>query len=209
MYQLSKLILILLIMSSLTACFNQATKGGAIGAGTGATIGGIAGDKEGALLGGIVGGVAGHLIGKRMDEQATELREVTGVEEVAYDAEKQKIEAQMQILFDIDKTEIKAAEAKKLDELAAVFVKYPENIVIIEGHTDSIGENEYNQDLSERRAASIERYLAQKDLRISGLSSTGFGEKYPIASNETKAGRAKNRRVAIKISFDPERIPQK
>ncbi|RMH73374.1 MAG: OmpA family protein [Gemmatimonadetes bacterium] len=188
-------------------------KGAGIGAATGAIIGGIIGHQsgnktEGAVIGAAAGGVLGAIIGKRMDEQAKELEQVPGMEDVQYDEEEQKIEARIKILFDTDKAEIKPTEAAKLDELANVFSKYPENIVVVEGHTDSDGSEEYNLKLSQRRAKAVEDYLKAKNLDIASLSSIGYGEAQPIASNDTPEGKAMNRRVEIQITVDPSRVPQ-
>lgn len=192
---------------------SNTTKGAAGGAAAGAVIGGIIGHQsgnktEGAVIGAAAGGVLGAIIGKRLDQQAKELEEVEGVEEVTVDKESQQIEARAKIQFDTDKAEIKSSEAVKLNELAQVFSKYPENIVVIEGHTDSDGSDDYNQKLSEKRAASVEAYLRGKNLDIASLSSVGYGESQPIADNSTSSGKAMNRRVEIKISVDPERVPQ-
>lgn len=194
------------------AATNQ-TKGTVGGAAAGGILGGVIGKKsghtkEGAVVGAVVGGVLGTIIGKRMDEQAKQLEEVPGVEDVSYNEEAQQIDARAEILFDVDSDLIKPSEAAKLDELAKVFASYPENIVFIEGHTDSDGTDEYNKTLSERRASAIENYLRSKNLDIASLSSAGLGESRPIASNATSEGKAKNRRVEIKISVDPNRVPQ-
>ena len=154
-----------------------------------------------------MGGATSAIIGKRLDNQAKELEKVPGVENVTVDQEKQKIEATLKINFDVDKDAIKT-EATKLDDLAGVFTKYPENIVVLEGHTDADGAESYNQTLSEKRAKSVENYLRGKNLNIASLSSTGYGETRPVASNETQEGKAQNRRVEIKISVDPNRVPQ-
>ncbi len=203
------------IMPLLGGCgaTNQ-TKGAVIGAGAGTVLGGVIGHqsdhkKEGAIIGAVAGTVIGALIGKRMDNQAAELEKVQGVEAVKVNTEagQEGIEAKMKVLFDVDKVDIKPAEALKLDDLAAVFAKYPENIVVIEGHTDSDGSNQYNQQLSERRAGAIEGYLRVKNLNIAKLSSVGYGESMPIAPNDTAMNKATNRRVEIKISVDPSRVP--
>lgn len=218
---LKKEILLLLLMGIITnplylggcATTSSQTKGTAIGAVTGGAIGAIIGNKSdhrdrGAIIGATVGGVLGNIIGKRMDDQAQELKKVPGVENVNYDPQQQKINTEMKILFDVDKADIKPSEAVKLDGLATTFAKYPENIVIIEGHTDSDGTNNYNQTLSERRATAIEQYLRQKSLNIASLSSVGYGETRPVVSNDTPENKEKNRRVEIKISVDPNRVPQ-
>ncbi|MBN1625162.1 MAG: OmpA family protein [Deltaproteobacteria bacterium] len=209
--------IIFLFLSSvfyLTGCETSRTaKGAGIGAAAGAAVGAIIGHQsdhrtEGAAVGAVVGGTVGAIIGKRLDNQAKELEQVQGVENVNVDQEQQKIEATLKINFDVDKDVIKPTEASKLDELAGVFANYPENIVVLEGHTDSDGAESYNQTLSEKRAKSVENYLRGKNLNIASLSSAGYGESRPIASNETQEGKAQNRRVEIKISVDPNRVPQ-
>ena len=198
----------------MTGCAASNTaKGAGIGAAAGAAVGAIIGHQSGnrttgAVVGGVAGGALGALIGKRLDNQAKELEKVQGVEDVKVDQEKQKIEATLKINFDSNKDVIKSTEATKLDELAGVFSKYPENIVSLEGHTDSDGTEAYNQTLSEKRAKSVETYLRGKNLNIASLTSTGYGETRPVSSNETAEGKAMNRRVEIKISVDQSRVPQ-
>lgn len=198
----------------LSGCETSKTaKGAGIGAAAGAAVGAIIGHQsdhrtEGAVIGGVVGGTVGAIIGRRLDKQAKELEQVEGVENVNVDQEKQKIDATLKINFDVDKDVIKPTEATKLDELAGVFANYPENIVMLEGHTDSDGSESYNQTLSEKRAKSVENYLRAKNLNIASLSSIGYGESRPIAPNDTKEGKAQNRRVELKISVDPNRVPQ-
>jgi outer membrane protein OmpA-like peptidoglycan-associated protein len=182
--------------------------GAAVGAGVGAIIGHQTGDRnKGAAIGAGAGALLGAVIGDRMTRQKEELQQVPGVENVNYDPQQQTIETKMQVLFDVDKDLIKPSEASKLDQLAAVFAKYPENIVLIEGHTDSDGTDAYNQKLSERRAKSIENYLRAKNLGIASLTSIGYGESRPVADNTTAAGKAQNRRVELKISVDQSRVP--
>jgi len=213
---ISHLIIVSFVLSvfCLNGCETSKTaKGAGIGAAAGAAVGAIVGHQSGnrttgAVIGGVVGGATGAIIGRRLDNQAKELEQVKGVESVKVDQEQQKIEATLKINFDIDKDAIRATEAAKLDELAGVFSKYPENIVVLEGHTDSDGAEAYNQTLSEKRARSVENYLRGKNLNIASLSSAGYGETRPVASNETQEGKAQNRRVEIKISVDPNRVPQ-
>lgn len=219
---MKKMVQLVLMLNVVTAAIylngcgvSNAAKGGAIGTVAGGGLGAIIGDKpgrekEGAIIGAVIGGAVGTYIGNRMDQQAAQLEEIPGVQDVNVNKEEgnQLIEATMQVNFDWDDDRIKAVEKPKLDQLAAVLSDYPENIVLIEGHTDSDGEEEYNQDLSERRANSIKTYLQQKNLNIAGLSSVGYGETRPIASNDTAYGKAQNRRVEIKISIDSERAQQ-
>jgi len=192
---------------------SKTTKGAGIGAASGGLLGAIighqSGHKEGgAAIGAVAGGALGALIGHRMEQQAQELETVEGMEDVSYNEQTREIDATMDIKFDFDKATIRASEKRKLNELARVFSKYPENIVVIEGHTDSQGSASYNQRLSELRAARVAEYLRSENINISDLTARGYGESQPVASNDTAAGRAKNRRVEIEISADPERVPR-
>ncbi len=203
-------------LTYLTACGTSKTlQGTGIGAVAGAAIGAAIGDKpgrekEGAIIGSVIGAGIGGFIGSRIDKQAAELNTIPGVSEVKVEKEEgnQKIETQIKVLFDFDDASIKPSEYSKLDKLADVLSKYPENIVVIEGHTDNVGEEDYNQQLSEQRAQSIENYLRNKNLSISNLSSIGYGETKPIVPNDTEDGRALNRRVVIKITIDQQRAAE-
>jgi OOP family OmpA-OmpF porin len=103
------------------------------------------------------------------------------------------------VLFDFDKTAIKPDGAKILDRLIAFLKENPDKRVDLEGHTDSVGTEKYNQGLSERRAASVQDYLTKRGVNASRITMKGFGESKPIADNKTAEGRAKNRRVEIKV----------
>ncbi len=217
---MQKIMSVLSLLLFISGCsLTPEQKSGAIGGGIGAVVGGAMGSVIGgatgsehrtrdAVIGATVGTALGVLIAQRMTKQQEELRQVPGVEKVNYDEQKQTIDATLRVLFDYDKAEVKTSEALKLDDLAKVFANYPENIVTLEGHTDSDGSDAYNQSLSERRAAAIEAYLRGKNINISQLSSAGYGESRPIASNETADGKAQNRRVEIKIAVDASRVPQ-
>ncbi|MCF8026310.1 MAG: OmpA family protein [Desulfobacteraceae bacterium] len=208
------LMVIIPLAIALAGCgANKTTKGAGAGAVAGGLLGAIIGHQSGHKEGGAVIGAAagagiGGLIGYRMEQQARELETVQGMENVSYNEETKEIDATMNILFDFDKATIRPAEKSKLDELARVFSKYPENIVIVEGHTDSKGSAAYNQKLSELRASRVAEYIRSKDFDISRLTARGYGESQPIATNETAEGREQNRRVDLQISADPERVPQ-
>jgi outer membrane protein OmpA-like peptidoglycan-associated protein len=212
--------LLVILITGVSACAGTpqqqgAAKGGAAGAVVGGLLGNVIGGATGsdhrsrdAAIGAAAGGILGAIIGQRMNQQTHELAQVQGVETVNYDQQAQTIDATLRILFDVDRAEVTYSEATKLDQLASVFAKYPENIVTLAGHTDSDGSDAYNQQLSERRAQAIELYLRRKNLNIANLSSVGYGESRPIASNGTADGKAQNRRVEINISVDPNRVPQ-
>jgi OOP family OmpA-OmpF porin len=103
------------------------------------------------------------------------------------------------VLFDFDKTAIKPDGAKILDRLVAFLKENPDKKVELEGHTDWIGTDKYNQGLSERRAASVRAYLVKQGVSPGRITTRGFGESKPIADNKTRDGRAKNRRVEVNV----------
>ena len=103
------------------------------------------------------------------------------------------------VLFDFDKTAVKPDGAKILDRLVDFLKENPGKGADLEGHTDSIGTDKYNEGLSQRRAAAVRDYLVKKGADPKLLTTRGFGESKPIADNKTKDGRAKNRRVEIKV----------
>jgi OOP family OmpA-OmpF porin len=104
------------------------------------------------------------------------------------------------VLFDFDKSTIKPEAAAILDRLVVFMNQNKDKKVNLSGHTDSIGTEAYNQKLSERRSNSVKSYLTKKGVDASRISAQGFGETKPIADNKTKEGRAKNRRVEIKVN---------
>ncbi|MBI2088073.1 MAG: OmpA family protein [Deltaproteobacteria bacterium] len=89
--------------------------------------------------------------------------------------------------------------AKILDRLVEFLNQNPDKRVELEGHADWIGTEKYNQGLSERRAASVRNYLVKKGINLNRITTRGFGELKPIADNKTREGRAKNRRVEVKV----------
>lgn len=101
------------------------------------------------------------------------------------------------VLFDFDKSTLKPAGQEILDVAASVIRGQPGVRYHISGHTDSRGSDAYNQGLSQRRVNTVHDYLIQRGVPASQLSSSAHGESQPIASNDTDAGRAKNRRVEI------------
>jgi outer membrane protein OmpA-like peptidoglycan-associated protein len=100
--------------------------------------------------------------------------------------------------FAFDSAQLNSSASATLDEVAGALRSQPEVPYEVGGHTDSIGSNAYNQDLSERRAASVYNYLVGHGVAASQLSTRGYGETQPVASNDTEEGRAANRRVEIR-----------
>ena len=101
--------------------------------------------------------------------------------------------------FDFNKATLTAAGTAKLDEAATVLAENPSVTVNVDGHTDSVGSDAYNQGLSERRAKAVVDYLVAKGVDAARLSPTGYGESKPVATNDTAEGRALNRRVELLV----------
>ena len=184
--------------------WSRTQKGGAIGAGAGGALGAIIGHKAGstvvgALLGAAIGGAAGAYIGNYMDKQAAEIeRDIAGarVERVG---EGIKITFSSGIMFDVDRAVLKNQYTGELSELSTILNKYEDTNILLEGHTDSTGSEEYNLELSKKRAQSVANYLSTQKVNPTRFTIMGYGESQPIASNETEEGRAQNRRVEVAI----------
>ena len=111
----------------------------------------------------------------------------------------EKVTLAADVLFDFDKSVLKPEGMAKLDDLAGKVKAINLEVVIAIGHTDSIGSDAYNQKLSVRRAESVKAYLVSKGVEPNRIYTEGKGEKQPVASNKTKEGRQKNRRVEIEV----------
>lgn len=183
------------------AQWSNTQKGAVIGAGAGAAIGGLIAEKTvaGVLIGAAVGGAAGALIGNYMDKQAAEIqRDIEGAK-VERIGEGIKITFDSGILFDIDKAVLKPQVQSELTELAGILLKYEDTNIMLAGHTDATGPEDYNMELSRRRAQSVADFLAARNVDPVRFTVQGFGETQPVASNETALGRAQNRRVEVAI----------
>ena len=165
----------------------------------GALAGAAIGTAAGAIIGAAVGGVAGAYIGNYMDKQAAEIeRDLEGAR-VERIGEGIKITFDSGILFDVDRSELRPEARSNLTNLAVILNKYADTNVLIEGHTDSTGPEEYNLALSDRRAKSVSNYLAVEKVDPTRFTVMGYGESQPIEDNATAAGRQANRRVEIAI----------
>ena len=107
------------------------------------------------------------------------------------------------VLFETGRADLKAGAAGNLSKLVAFLTKYPERVVAIEGYTDSVGSDDYNQALSQRRADSVKSYLVRAGIESGRLSASGMGKNDPVASNDSAIGRQQNRRVAVIINNPP------
>ena len=188
---------------------NNAQKGtgaGVVAGGAaGALIGG--GGKSsiiGALIGAAVGGGAGYLIGHHMDKQAEEIKQAVPDAQVERVGEGINMTFNSGLLFKINSSDISDSAKYNLSRVASVFNKYPETLILIEGHTDNTGTNEYNMNLSEKRAESVSNYLVSQGVASSRLNVKWYGEDQPKYPNDTDANRKLNRRVEVGVMADNE-----
>jgi outer membrane protein OmpA-like peptidoglycan-associated protein len=176
-----------------------ALAGAAVGAGSGALIAGKGHRGTGALIGGAIGAAGGGAIGNYMDRQAAEMKRKLPEAAIAREGDKLYVALPSGILFGVDKTDIKPEARESIAKAAEVLVKYPDTYITVEGHTDSTGPSEYNQNLSERRADAVRGMLLRDGVPASRLSIKGYGESDPIADNSTPEGQQLNRRVQLEI----------
>jgi len=189
-----------------TGCsqMTRTQKGAVIGTAAGGTLGAIIGKKAGntavgAIVGGAIGGAAGAVIGKRMDKQAEEIKRTVPGAEVIQAGEGLIVKFDSGILFDFNKSDLKDNARTNIQNLAATMKNNPETNILIVGHTDDVGSDDYNMSLSRRRAASVRDFTIAQGIPSNRLSIEGRGESEPIADNTTESGRAQNRRVEIVI----------
>lgn len=110
------------------------------------------------------------------------------------------------VLFDVDKSDLKATGVRDVQKLASFLNENPERQLMVEGYTDSTGAASYNQQLSQRRAESVLRALTHAGVSAQRIQVVGYGQQYPVASNDTASGRAQNRRVEVTISNNDQRV---
>jgi outer membrane protein OmpA-like peptidoglycan-associated protein len=183
---------------------SNAVKGGVIGGVSGGVVGGVIGDQLGntalgAIIGAAVGGTAGVLIGSYMDRQAEEMQNDIAGAKIERVGEGIKITFDSGILFATNSSTLQTQAKTNISKLAAILGKYPDTDILVTGHTDSDGTEEYNQTLSEKRAKSVSDYTIAQGINSSRFSIIGLGENEPVASNETADGKHLNRRVEIAI----------
>ena len=148
-----------------------------------------------------IGAVAGGSVGFYMDKQEDKLRKQmqgTGVS-VTRDGDTITLNMPSNITFDTNRYMLKSQFNQTLDSVVLVLNEYKSTMITVIGHTDSTGSKEYNQNLSVQRALSVADYLASKGVAEQRLAASGYGEAFPIATNNTEAGRAQNRRVEIQL----------
>jgi outer membrane protein OmpA-like peptidoglycan-associated protein len=200
-----KKISIAVLAVGLAACdsipTNYTNQGVAIGAVSGAVIGATAysGNRSrGAIIGAIGGGLAGGAVGTYMDNQKRDLEKNLAKEIQSGDAKVDKLPNDVvritmtsHTAFDTNSTVVKQSFYSTMDKLSDVMTRYQKTTLTVVGHTDNVGTDKYNQDLSQ--------YLESKHVNPVRLATAGKGESEPVASNTTEAGRQLNRRVEIYV----------
>tara|TARA_R110001592_G_scaffold312206_1_gene587350 strand:+ start:87968 stop:88639 length:672 start_codon:yes stop_codon:yes gene_type:complete len=188
---------------------NNTQKGAGIGAVTGAIAGGIIqGNLKGALIGAAIGGASGGVIGNVMDKQARK------IEEAIPGAEVERVGEGIHVIFGensgvnfaTNKSELTATSKENLEGVAKILLEFPDTNISIQGHTDNTGKEDYNLQLSRKRADSVAKFLSDKGVSYSRFNIEAFGQSAPRFDNTTSEGRAQNRRVEMAISANQEMI---
>lgn len=211
---IARIVAITLMCSLVASCgamqnANRTQKGAGAGALGGALIGGLTGGGvRGVLIGAAIGGAAGGLIGHSMDKQADK------IEEAVPGAEVERVGEGIQIVFDdksgvnfaFNSADLTATAKTNLDAVADVFIEFPDTDLLIEGHTDSVGNADYNMALSQRRAQAVADYLKSKGVAAGRFTVKALGETKPRFDNATAEGQAKNRRVEVGVAANEQMI---
>ncbi len=205
----ASVVILCLVLAS--GCGPRTTRGAGIGAAVGAVTGAVVGHQtghrtEGAVIGAATGAAVGGLIGARLDKQAEELAKI---------AETKRTEQGLivtlssnRIHFDVNSSSVKDDSRAILADLAGVLKNYPEDVIVVAGHTDSDGTSDYNMSLSEMRAQSVADVLMSNGVPRGSIEAHGYGETQPVASNDTPDGKAQNRRVELSITVDESKVPK-
>ena len=191
----------------------KAAAGAALGAIAGAIIGYQGDHSGGALKGALIGGAGGAAIGAGvghyMDKQQAEFDRRLANEQAAHQVEIQrlrnenlKITMNSEVSFDFNSAEVKPSFRSTLDKVSDILARYQRTHITIVGHTDNVGSDAYNQNLSLRRAQAVADYIESRGVQASRVRTEGRGESQPRASNDTEAGRQLNRRVELLIIPD-------
>lgn len=214
MKQIFAIVIAGLFALSIVGCktMSKSQKGAAVGAGAGGAVGAGVGKAAGntalgAIIGAAVGGVAGGIIGKKMDQQAQEIEQIPGAE-VTRVGEGINVTFDSGVLFAHDSEELNGDSQEKLQELAKILSKYPDTYILVEGHTDASGADNYNNKLSKRRAEEVSDYLESAAIDDSRIKTKWYGESQPKYSNESPEEMAKNRRVEFAIYANEEMVEE-
>lgn len=193
-----------ILVSGCAANASNTQKGAGIGAVVGAVLGKATGDnaKSRYVWGAAVGALAGSAIGSYMDKQEQEFREElsdTGVS-VERDGDNLRLIMPGNITFATGSANIVSNFGPILNDVVTVLNRFDKTVLHVSGHTDNVGNDEYNQQLSLNRANSVKNYLIQHNVDARRVTTQGFGESMPVADNSTESGRQQNRRVELTIT---------
>jgi outer membrane protein OmpA-like peptidoglycan-associated protein len=181
-----------------------ATGGAVVGAILGQAIGhNTKGTLIGAAIGSALGGAGGFGIGQMMDKQEKEMRDALARSEAAAvkrEGNLLSVTFKGDVTFATNSTEVRPELYTEINRVASVLNQYPDTLISIEGHTDSKGSDEYNMNLSRRRAEAVKTLLIIRGVAADRIDVAGYGKTMPVATNDTEAGRQMNRRVEIRIA---------
>lgn len=181
---------------------NAALIGAGIGVAAGLLSGGDATERrQRALVGAGVGALAGGAVGAYQDRQEAQLRrqmQGTGVD-VVRQGDNITLNMPGGVTFGFDQSTVQSQFYPVLDNVASTLQQYNQTVIEVAGHTDSVGSDSYNQQLSQRRAEAVANYLNSRGVMRDRMITVGAGETRPISSNDTEQGRAANRRVEITL----------
>ncbi len=179
--------------------------GALIGSGAGALLGALIGGRNNraeTIIGAGIGAIAGASIGHYMDRQEQKLREQTANTGIEVERQGDDILLKMpsNVTFDFNSAVLKPEFRPELQQVAETLVEFPSTFVDVMGHTDNIGSATVNQRLSEQRAQSVAAALTAYGVQSARIATRGYGYNVPVDSNDTEEGRARNRRVEIRLS---------
>ncbi len=220
---MKKLVLVAALFAlTVSGCATKAQTGALVGTGVGAAVGAGLGQAIGrntsatligAAAGAVAGGLVGTAIGNYMDKQEADMRQaLANAEAASIQRERQVLDEasrrdvdvltvtfKSDYLFAVNSSSLLPGAYDEVNRVAQVLNQYPQTTIVISGHTDSTGSEQYNQALSERRANAVKNALVGMGVNPARMTTIGYGKSRPVASNASEAGRQLNRRVELRI----------
>jgi outer membrane protein OmpA-like peptidoglycan-associated protein len=201
-----------LLLSGGCANMNNMGKGATYGTAGGAAAGALLGQAIGGntkatvlgmAVGAAIGGLTGTGIGYMMDKQEQDMRNALAQSEaIAVEREGNVLALTFKsdFTFAVNSSTLRSGLYAELDRVAHILASYPQTTILVAGHTDSTGSDEYNMKLSQQRADSVKNALVQRGVAPQRISAVGYGEGQPVGDNNTEFGRQQNRRVEVRIN---------